>query len=346
MHDGCVTASAAADDGEPHHEAAAVRAFLHRVEGARLRSHLQVAFTSTGVPLLCAVLLLALGAPTAALWVGGIAGLIVVVLLSTVTVRERRALRRALLELRAKGQPIGDLLLAWDEVEARGAAASPMAQWLRSDLATVVAALPPHTEVKWLAPHFGRVRYSVPIAVVLLLLWWLRPDFDLPIYGLGGAPPPVHPDGSGESEEGRGGAGSSPEGNSPTPPVSDEPLAGDQPEQSPPLPQQGPEPEAESPAPFLDLPAHAEILVPEFTRDGPTRRAMAERALTGGGEEAGSNPPPDTRGGKDAGGSLMPPPDREEFQRAQERALQSRRVPARERTIVRAFWKLLQEDGK
>ncbi|MEQ1633447.1 MAG: hypothetical protein ABL997_13805 [Planctomycetota bacterium] len=339
-----MTASAVDEGTRTQLEAAAVRAFLRRVEGARLRSHLQVAFVSSFVPLLCVVLLIALGAETAAIWIGGLAAVAVAIVLGSVLVRERRSLRRALLELRMKGQPIGDLLLAWDEVERRGADGSSMAQWLRSDLAAVVAALPKHTEARWLAPRLGSVRYAVPLAVALLLLYWLRPQFDLPIFGLAGAPPPPPPVASRPSD-----------GNSPTANDSSEPQPGEDPPREeaptkepspPPAPEQGPPPEPEAPAPFLDLPAKAEVVVPEFTRDGPTRKALAERALTGGGEGGTALPPPPTSSSGGDGSRRAPPLDREEFRRAEERALQSRRVPERERAMVRTFFRLLQEDGK
>jgi hypothetical protein len=94
----------------------------------------------------------------------------------------------------------------------------------------------------------------------------------------------------------------------------------------------------------VDLPAEAAVVVPEFTRDGPTRRAMAQQALTGAEEGPGAAP----RASASGAGPLtaIDAPKPEDFERAKEKALQSRRIPERERAMVRSFFDALRGSDK
>lgn len=323
---------------EPHDEQR-LRAFAQRVHRARLRARLAKAFVVRGLPAACVSLLLATLWPAIGVACIVVASSFVGFALLEVAVRERRALRQALLELGGGGQAMGDLLLAWQE--SAGRTGSPeMRAWLGSLLAQKVEALPRDVERSWVAVALGPVRYLVPVAVVLLLLWWMRPATPMPWFGLGAQ--------SQSGSSGMGGGGSSGGGSGERDQPQDTPREqGGAQQQEPPPPDEeppqpiGPEP---APAPFVDLPADMAVVVPEFTRDGPTRRALAQQALTGAEEGPGAAPRTSASGGGER--SMVDAPKPEDFERAKEKALQSRRIPERERAMVRSFFDALRSSDK
>lgn len=345
LHDASVTAPEPLPAAED--EDRALRAFVARLGGARARARVIGLVVQVVAPATCVLVALAFFSPRAAA-VGGVAAALVFTVAAVLAVRhERHFVRSALLALHGRGVALADGVLAFWEAQADGRADSAMGQWLRTDLAAAVAALPATRERDWLAPRLGRWRYAVAIAVALLLFFALLPDFDLDTPGLKGPrsapwfaslvpkPKPVSQPVPGVAvANGKGGSGQNPP---PSPSDEDESKPpGEGEEQKPP----------EAPAPYLDLPTRTEVLVPDLVRDGPTRRALAQSALTGNEEEGGAAPPTARPSGGNGDVSALPQPTREEFQRAKERALMDRRVPARERAIVRLFFSLLEEEGK
>jgi len=201
------------------------------------------------------------------------------------------------------------------------------------------------------------MRLLLPLLLLLLLGWWLGQLFSLPLPGPQDTPPtgqqaavpalgPVAPGPGGEAPlpVGPGGQDDADRPQTDTE-MADrdlQPPDGDRPE--PPLererPGQVPAPPA-APAPLLDLPSLPTAIVPDFVGDGPVRRELAERALIGIAEPGGR-----LRADRRSAGSVAPEPTAETFERAAERALRSRHVPAGERAIVRRFFERLQQEGK
>ena len=330
-------------------QSASLTAFVVRVHGARLRSCLAWAFVKRGLPLLCFAFAVSIVFPMIAFGCLVCASGIAAVELLFVFVRERRAMRSALLELHASGQPMGDLLLAWQESRGRGAQ-SDMAAWLSDMLAREVASLEPGIERRWLRRGLGASRYLAPVVVALALMWAMRPSIAMPWFGMGGGVGTSSGAGSGDgpgdggsSSQSQGGGGDGAQ-DAPTQPRSDAPPS--QPEEPQPSEPQDQETQAPPapPAPFLDLPANAEVVVPELTRDGETRRAMAMQASVGAGGSAQTQGAASGQGGGIRDEAA--PTKQEEFERAEERALQSRRVPERERAIVRSFFEALRGASK
>lgn len=325
----------------PPPQARLIRAFERRLVVARTRALLGRRFASAGAPALVVALLVA------ALWPGGGPWVVAVVALgiagdaSFAALRERRRLRIALLEAGAEGRGLADMLLAWDEAIERGQSSSRMGSWLAEFLGSEVSKLPDGTERAWARRGLGAARYLVPVAVALLLFWWLRPDVSMPWFGMGGGA--AQQSGAyGGGDGGDDGAGGALQPAKPSPPQGAPP----EPQRAEPdRPPEGPKPPEQPPAPFLDLPAQAQVVVPEFTRDGPTRRAMAQQALVGVGEGGGAARQQQQVGAGDQQIS-SPEASRERFERAAEKALQSRRVPERERAIVRSFFEALRGADK
>lgn len=323
-----------------------------RVHQARLRSCLAWTFVKRGLPLLCFAFAVSIVVPMVAFGCLVCASGIAAAELLFVFFRERRAMRSALLDLHASGQPMGDLLLAWQESHGRGAQ-SDMAAWLSDLLAREVAGLEPGIERRWLRRGLGASRYLAPVAVALALMWAMRPSVAMPWFGMGGGSASSSGAGGGD---GQGGSGSNSESQgggetdaqdpqeAPTQPRADAPP--NQPEEPQPSEPQEQETQAppQPPAPFLDLPANAEVVVPELTRDGETRRAMAMQASVAAGGAAETQGASSGQGG--GGSDEASRTKQEEFERAQERALQSRRVPERERAIVRSFFEALRGASK
>src|SRR5262245_64512974 len=86
----------------------------------------------------------------------------------------------AVLDLAVPRRGFGDALAAWSEADAAGRGDPAVRGWLAGDLAADLRALPPPRS---LLPRLrlGWVRYCVPLFVVLLLLWLLLPDLELPV---------------------------------------------------------------------------------------------------------------------------------------------------------------------
>lgn len=327
-------------------EVRALRDFTARVGGARVRASVARFVVQWVAPWVAASALFVWIAPLIAPYLLPVVGLALAAALLGLVLRERRAVRQSLLLLHARGIALADLVLAWEEAVANGKSNSAMGEWLRADLAVAIGSLPARREQEWLAPRLGPLRYAVPVAVALCLFLWLLPDFELRTPGVAEPPPPPQLAGGGGpgsgdqgpssvGDEGKGGGGD----DTPQSPPEEEPRD--------PTPPGGSKQEPpEAPAPYLELPTKTEVLVPDLVRDGPTRRAMAHRALVGSEEEGGASAPTASAQGANGDGVPVPRPTQEDFRRAEERARQDRRVPERERAIVRRFFALLQEAGR
>lgn len=307
---------------------------------ARVRAVVGSRFVRRGAPLLVVALTLAAAWP----WMGKVAvtgvGLWIACDVGLVALGERRRLRRALLEVGSEGRQLADMLLAWGEAVESGQSGTRMGSWLADVLGGELAALPVGAERAWVRRGLGTARYLVPVAVALWMFWWMRPETAMPWFGIGGGGM-ARSGGVGPGDEGPGGsAGPAAIAAHPTQPP--EAVDAEAEEREP----EGPQPPDPQAAPFLDIPAQAQVVVPEFTRDGPTRRAMAQQALVGIGEEGGA---PQRRASQSRAGDQDPasaPPNRERFERAAEKALQSRHVPERERAIVKSFFDALRGADK
>jgi len=240
----------------------------------------------------------------------------------------------------ARAGRLRDEFATWLERDRDGGLEAPMAQWLTADLAVALAELPPPALRALGRRRLGRVRYLLPLGLILLLAWLLLQLWPPPFPGLLGG-------GSG----GRGSGGDSGAGTSakapPAPGKSDPPPQQPIPPPPPPPPQPEPPPvQPEPPAPLLDLPEAQSFVVPQFTGDGDTRKALAQRALVE--EGGGVSPPP--AGAQQGGDQSQPTGDpaatHATFARAAEQALRSHHVPPAEQQIVRRFFELLQQEHK
>lgn len=232
-----------------------------------------------------------------------------------------------------------DELATW--LEGRTAPRTPMRDWL---LRHAVAQLPAVRPVAAAAvrPRLGRSAWLLPVVLVLLLAWLLSAWLVPPWSGLlGGGQDRPEPAGGGSGDDsGAGGSRASAGARDPVP-GAPSPIA-------PPAPAPQPEPPSpagpsEPPAPLLDLPAQQQFVVPDFVGDGPTTRArmhVAEVQPVGGVEARAAAP----RGDGEA--VAPPPPAAEQFERAAERALQSRHVPPAERAMVRRFFAALRQAAR
>lgn len=241
---------------------------------------------------------------------------------------------------------LGCGLATW--LERRRAASAPMAEWLAGDLERDIAALPASTFAAVGRRRLGRLRWLLPIVLLLLLAWllslWLQPPWP---GALGGRPDAVGnnldpapgvvfvPDGT--RPEGGEGTRRSEANREPRSPQS----AGPDPDEPAEAGQQPAPPEA--PAPLLLLPRHDVFVVPEFTGEGPTTRVRVHAAEVAAGGAVAPHRPTGS-----AGDATPPPPEPESvaFERAAERAQRARHVPPRERAIVRRFFTLLREAAK
>ena len=310
---------------------------------ARVRAIVGARMVTRGAPTLVVTLLVAAAWPQVGAWLVPTAILWVFVESSFIALRERRRLRLALLEAGAEGRGLADMLLAWNEAAESGKSQTRMGAWLGEFLGREFDALPKGAERSWTRRGIGAARYFVPVAVALLLFWWLRPEVAMPWFGMGGAS--LAQGEGGRRGEDPGGGGSSigaPSSQQGAPPTESPPPESGEPEREP----DGPEPPTEPPAPFLDVPAQAQVVVPEFTRDGPTRRALAQQATVGSEAGGGAAPARQTSTGSGDQERSDPQAARERFERAAEKALQSRRVPERERPIVKSFFDALRGADK
>jgi hypothetical protein len=322
-----------------------VRAFVQRLRRARAISAALRALVATGLPVLCLVLLVALLLPAVPAQMGqllvrlSIAGAVCVAMVTVIalSVGWARASRTPLHELvrglaaagRVPTGVLADELATWVEQGRR--AAEPMAEWLGRALEGDLAAVP-DPEVRRLGRRrLGRLRYLLPLCVVLLLAWWLR-FWPSPVPGMGGGA--NGPGGVKQGEGKGGGAGAQqPQGQRPQLPPPPEPKQKQ--DEPPPV-------KPEPPAPVLPLPQDRQFVVPQFIDDGPSRRELAHVAEVpeGSGNAAGQV--------QRAGGGAEKQADRPDtdFQRAEERALRLRHVPEAERPMVERFFGHLREGRK
>jgi hypothetical protein len=106
---------------------------------------------------------------------------------------------------------------------------------------------------------------------------------------------------------------------------------------TPPLPP--PPPEGANPLPDLEL--RDEFAVPHFVGEGETRRQLARQASVA--DDRPTAVPP----AGSAGSAGQPPASEEmDFERAEERALQSRHVPDEERAFLRRYFRILRERSR
>lgn len=233
-----------------------------------------------------------------------------------------------------------DRLATWAGLSRRGEVGrTPMAAWLTDDLAERIGAIPQPDRHAAVHRRVGVMRYLLPVLILLLVVELVAMfDEDPP-------PPPPPPaiaffgpdPGEGGSGGGGGGADQQPE------PDPDQ-TGGQQQRQPQGLPLPTPPPEGPPPAPELanpvpDLELRDEFAVPHFVGEGETRRQLARQA------RMAENPPPAVGTGGTAGPD-QEPPDEKDFERAYERALQSRYVPEYERPFLRRYFRILREGGR
>lgn len=265
-------------------------------------------------------------------------------------------------------QICGDEFLTWFELARPHVAPGSMFGWLERDLlerlAPEVRRSLRRTSGRW---RLGRCRWLLLALLLVLLAWLLSLLVQVPWSGaLGGkadrggaqnsmsgigVPLPVgqsdsmpqagDDDGDGEPDPDTQGdeAGDEAEPDEPEPEPGDEP--------NPPDTRDGDDPDAPpgdpEPAPILDLPNDERFVLPDFIGDGPTRRArmhaaeLLERPVSAAGAGAAQRP------GAAAGAVDEPLPRLEpDFERAAERAVRSRHVPAQERAIVARYFEALR----
>lgn len=251
---------------------------------------------------------------------------------------------RVRLPLRQADRVLGlrDRLLTYLGLQRTRSARSPaFAAWLEQDLEHRLAAIPDaDTAGLWRRP-LGNLRYLVPLLLLLLLLREFAPFPTRP----GDRGPTL----STNSQAGGGDAspdeGAGNQDNDSAPPDQPTPSPRALPD-TPPPPPPAPEPSPEEPelaaAPSLEFEVDVvdRFVIPHYIGEGETRKQMTKLALLGAGDGGGESPRPPTETAPQA-----PPPPRDvtEYQKAYERALRSRHVPARERPFVRTYFEALLE---
>jgi hypothetical protein len=236
---------------------------------------------------------------------------------------------------------LSDELTTWLELH-RARQRPALLPWLSRDVA---ARLPSLASEPLRQIGRGRLRrwlWLLPLLFVAVLAWlfceWFAPPWSGLLGGRPTEPPPA----------------AKPE---PLPEPQPEPVAGgsdiEQPQrrqprgERPPAPPPGndeqtpPPPPDGAPPPLLDLPAQQRFLLPEFEQDGPTRRVRMHAAATEQGAASASAP-----SGSSLADPSPPPSPLQQFERAEEQALQSRHVPEHERAMVRRFFQALREAAK
>lgn len=245
---------------------------------------------------------------------------------------------------------VGDELATW--LERRDQAARGMTAWLAADVRAKLPRLPARAVAAVGRRRLGGLLWAVPLALLLLLAWFVADLLAPPWQGVLGG------NGAGASSgaDGAGGAGGAgpggesaadgvaqpqPRDTAPTPRAgSDAP-----PPLPPPAAQDQLEPDAApaEPAPLLELPPQQRFVVPDFVGDGPSRRARMRAVEV----EQGAPAAPTPRGASpEELSQQLPPPRPETFQRAAEAAQAARHVPPGERPFVRRYFDKLQQAGK
>lgn len=250
----------------------------------------------------------------------------------------------------------GDELSTWLECQRGVREREAMVGWLGRDVVARLPEVAPAQLRRAGRRPLGRLRWLLPIVLVLLLAWllslWLAPPWAgaqrASGSNAGQGSGAGEGDGQGAGAGGQGGGALQPE---PEPKDADsEPSKTAPPPPPPPPPRDEPKasepPQPEPPAPLLELPEQQRFVVPEFFGDGPTRRVRMRAAAAG--DEAA--PPPGEAQRPNGTGSgeapPLPPPSAETFAHAAEQAQQARHVPDEERAMVRRFFELLREAAK
>jgi hypothetical protein len=237
------------------------------------------------------------------------------------------ALRRPSLVSADRELGLADRLLTYAGLRAQREVARPaMRAWFEADLDRSLAAIPAEqcARVGWRG--LGRIRYAIPLLVLLLLMRLLAPTL-----------PPIAPSGPRTSERGSSGGRDAPgPGNSrPQPPdaAPNQPPPAAETEPSPP-PGESP---SGPPAPLLTgLGAEDALVVPEFIGEGEGRRARARSAEIGDDAAGGGRPPQGV-----GRGEAQPAPRQRDYEQAREQALRARHVPENERQFVRRYFEAL-----
>ncbi len=235
---------------------------------------------------------------------------------------------------------LGDELATW--LEGRRLAGSSMHAWLAQDVRKKLPRLESIAVTAAGRRSVGGALWLLPMALLLLLAWWLTNLLSPPWPGvLGGRttePNPSRGQGPGDGSTDQPTAANQPPSSS-TPKPRPEPRT--PPPPPPPTPQNEPV-RPEAPAPVLELPSQQHFVVPEFVGDGPTRRARMHAAEIEQGAPAGSS----TASTSERSPLPIAPPSQEQFARAAEAALASRHVPLPEQAIVRSYFDALQKAAK
>ncbi len=269
----------------------------------------------------------------ASLWVEpgaalALAGLGSVFALTAAWLAARRPLPNHLLLAGVEGAPeVHDALGTWLDDRGANRPGPLVSAWLADDLWRHARTMPDRAWSRIGRRPLGAVRWLLPLLVLLLWGRLLVDGIQLPLPGAGG--------------------GATAGGGSTGPRARPGPGPSELPEPPPPAPELPPQDEPEPPPPsqpdpLLELPQQEQFVVPQFMGDGPSRKALAERAEVelGGGGSVAPQPVPAGAGASQA--------DRErshEYERAAERAERARNVPVEERPMVRRFFELLRKEG-
>lgn len=244
---------------------------------------------------------------------------------------------------------VGDELATWLEWQPREAGGA-MVGWLGRAVEAQLPSLPASALQAVGRRPFGRLLYLLPVALLLLLAWWLLEWFQPPWVGaLGGRRQPEPPPAASGPGQNQGSSSPSPSGGDPSASTQKRPdrSSGASPPPPPsPKPEPEPPPKPEPPAPLIDLPGNQHFVLPEHIDDGPTRKMRMHAAELPEPEAGNAAPPPPTATAGTGQVPPPPPPSRETFERAAEQAQRSRHVPAEEQPMVRRFFELLQKAAR
>jgi len=246
---------------------------------------------------------------------------------------------RALLGVADRELGLRDRLLTYLCLQRRAVPvdAPAFVAWLEDDLAHRLIDLPQErSRALWRRP-VGRVRYLLPLLVLLLLLRQFAPLASLPST----SGPPLA---SGSGAGGSSGAGGTGDDRSEQPPESSEgPAPPPPPDLTPPQPESAEQPEEQNASvdpPNLDhVRVLDEFVIPHFVGDGETRRDLSRLAVVEQGEGGRS-----AAAGQTARDETKPrPPDPQDYEKAYEQAMRARHVPPEERDFVRTYFDVLRE---
>jgi hypothetical protein len=315
--------------------------FVRHLRGGYRRWNLGLVAASHALVLAAGLFVVDLLAPEWLLWAAGAALVWLALVVVWTAVHLRAPLEQADRELGLRDRLLTYLGLSGREDHGRSEA---FARWLEEDLEGRLAAIPEADTAKLWRRPLGRLRYLLPLLVLLLLLRELAP---LPLRPADEGPPMADSGGGGNQ-----GPGEPPQGGDPSEP---EPQQQPQPEQQPVPPPDPPPPEPPpeaqeqppdpldlvTPPPLEDVTEIDEFVVPQFIGEGETRKQMTKLALI---EEGGAGGPPPPKPPR-AEANQAPPDPRalDDYEKAHERALRARHVPPNERGFVKAYFDALLE---